>query len=768
MRTPKILLLALLAILTAACSRDPKVQRQKYLESGNRYFNNSKFKEASIMYRRSLQQDMRFGEAYYRLGLAELKLARPSEALRALQRAVELDANNQDAAAKVAEIFLAAYSSDPKHPAQYLKEVEDMTKKLLEKNPKSFDGLRLRGYLALTKRDLKGAIADFEAANQQKPNDTGLVMVLAQSLLADNRQADAEKLVRDGLAKDKTFSSYYDFLYALLMRANREPDAEKLLREKSSANPKNALFILQLAGHYLALKRPADVETQLQRILSNEKDFPQGRALVGDFYFRSQQFDKAIALYREGAKGDPKIKADYDKRIVQTLMLQGKTSEATQLVGEILKTNPKDDGALAMRAALILRTGTRDQLQMAINDLQAVVSRSPENPVLRYEYGRALLSKGDIDLARLQMLEAIKLRPDFLPARIALTQIYVTKGDFTNASTAANEVLQYDANNIPAKLLRSSAMIGLRQYVDARRELTAMLQSNPELTDAQFQLGMLNMNEGKVKEAETVFRRLYQQAPRDPRGLMGAVQALSAQKEHDQAMELIRQELAKAPERNDLRMALAATAYRAQKFELAVTEYQKLHDKYPKDMTVMLRLSESLRAKGDTDGAIQITEKALAQEPNNPLPTLTLAMLHETKGQADKSKGYYEKVLVVEPDNPLALNNLAYIFAENGTNLDQALTMVQKAKQKLPNNPEVSDTLGWIYIKKNLSDSAIGIYRELLQKYPDRPTFHYHLAMAYFQKGDKPQAKKLLQAALQKNPSKNEEGKIRDLIAKVS
>ena len=69
--------------------------------------------------------------------------------------------------------------------------------------------------------------------------------------------------------------------------------------------------------------------------------------------------------------------------------------------------------------------------------------------------------------------------------------------------------------------------------------------------------------------------------------------------------------------------------------------------------------------------------------------------------------------------------------------------MAQKARQQRPNDEDVADTLGWIYIKKNLPDSAIAVFRELVTKNPKRAAFHYHLAMALFQKGDKVQAKRM-------------------------
>jgi len=60
----------------------------------------------------------------------------------------------------------------------------------------------------------------------------------------------------------------------------------------------------------------------------------------------------------------------------------------------------------------------------------------------------------------------------------------------------------------------------------------------------------------------------------------------------------------------------------------------------------------------------------------------------------------------------------------------------------LPDLNEVSDTLGWIYLKKNLTDNAIDIFKDLVNRVPAQAVFRYHLGMAYSQKGDKTRALK--------------------------
>ena len=142
--------------------------------------------------------------------------------------------------------------------------------------------------------------------------------------------------------------------------------------------------------------------------------------------------------------------------------------------------------------------------------------------------------------------------------------------------------------------------------------------------------------------------------------------------------------------------------------------------------------------------------------------------MYESYGRRHEATPLYEQILKLQPGNVMAMNNLAYTLAESGNDLDRALTLAQRARQMLPNNPDVADTLGWIYIKKNLPDSAVPIFRELTQKQPERATYHYHLAMALFQKGDKTSARRSAELALSNKPSREEEAKIRELMSKLS
>jgi tetratricopeptide (TPR) repeat protein len=98
-------------------------------------------------------------------------------------------------------------------------------------------------------------------------------------------------------------------------------------------------------------------------------------------------------------------------------------------------------------------------------------------------------------------------------------------------------------------------------------------------------------------------------------------------------------------------------------------------------------------------------------------------------------------------------NNLAWLYANHAGNLDVALKLAEEAKEAAPDNPTVTDTLAWIYVKKGTLEPAVRFLKECLEKTPGDANCRYHLGVAYYQSGEMPQAKQSLQAALAKLPA---------------
>ena len=124
-------------------------------------------------------------------------------------------------------------------------------------------------------------------------------------------------------------------------------------------------------------------------------------------------------------------------------------------------------------------------------------------------------------------------------------------------------------------------------------------------------------------------------------------------------------------------------------------------------------------------------------------------------------------MLEIDPRAAVAANNLAWIYAQDGGNLDIALQLAQTAKSQLPDQPEFNDTLGWIYYKKDLATLAIPPLQQSVEKDPKNPVYHYHLGLAYAKSGDKGKAKSSLEQALKLKPDFEGAAEARKVLASL-
>jgi tetratricopeptide (TPR) repeat protein len=766
-RCKSLWLLLPLAVLAVSCTRDPKVKAQRYLENGNKFFAKGKFREASIMYRSALKQDLRFGEAYYRLGLADLKLAAYGDAAQMLVRAVSLQPDNTDAIVKLAELYLVAAVQDPQHSVELLKNVKDLAAKLIAKDPHSYEGHRLTGQVDFIQKDIPSALKELAEANDANPLQPDTVLVYLQALEADGQFAAGEKLAYQLIDKAKTYAPIYDTLYYYYVKQNRLDDGERILKLKVANNPKNASYLIELAGHYYLSKRRADMDAVIQT-LSNEKEFPEGHLVAGDFFlFRLREFDHAEEQYNAAIKAFPKDHAVYQKRLVELYANSGRGTDANRLLAGILKENSKDTDAIAMRAALAVTSGDRRQIDGAANDLQALVTKNPGNHILRFNLARALIAKGDLEQARLQLEDAIRLRPDFVAARELLARVQISRGDSGGALQTANDLIAIDPKNLQAHLVRSSSLLGLGQRDQAKEELNFITKNYPQNLDARFQVGYLAWQQKDYPQAEKIFTDLHNTDPKNLRGLIGVVETLASENRMKQAIEEANKAAAAEPERPDVRLVLANLQVRDKQFDQAIQNFQILLNKQPASADLLFRLGETYRLKGDLNSAADAFRRSSQAAPKDTAALLRLGMMMDGANHPDQAQPVYEQILKIRPDNAVALNNLAFIKAEKGVDLDQALTMAQRALQQSPNTAAFADTLGWVYVRKNVTDEAVKIFVDLISKQPSNPTFHYHYALALLLKGDRPSARRELETAIHDHPSQQEMTKIQDALQKL-
>jgi tetratricopeptide (TPR) repeat protein len=762
--------LALLAVVLSGCSTDPKAVSRKYVERGNRYFAEGKFKEASIVYRRALNKYPRSPDAWYRLGLTDSRLGALAEARKDFSRAMDLDPANLDAVVHLGDLDLSFYLLDPADGRTFLADLQEISGRLLKQDPRSFDGLRLSGNIALAKNETAAAIQKFEAANQVKPDQPDLALMLAQTFFASRQDEAGEKFASGVIERHKTFGQMYDALYVHYLRGNRPDLAEQVLRLKITNNPSHGAYLIQLASHYVVMRRPAEASATIDLLTSDPKRFPEGRLAAGDFYVRVHDYGAALRQFEAGRLQRPqqsRVDRAYRKKIAEVLATQGERVRAQTIVAELLKEDSKDPEARALHATLALGSGDVGQIKTAITELEELTKAMSSNAPLHFNLGCAYLARdrASSDAAREQFEVALRIDPHHAPAKLAWAELALSRGESGRGAQAALEVTREDPANPVARLILARSLTAMNELAKAREQLTQLLFIYPDSKDAREQLAELDLREHKYRQAEEGFRGLIPAG--DARGSAGLIQCKVAQRRWPEALQMALDQVHKWPDRPDYRQTLAQIYVASGDFGAAAAQFETLIVRDSNSAGLYRQLGEAKASRGDVPGALGAFQKARQLAPSDVAAALDLATLYDRLNRSKEARAEYQTVIQLQPENTAALNNLAYLEAEEGVDLDQALAYAQHAQQRAPDDPNVQDTLALVYIHKNLTGDGVRILRDLVARSPENPAFHLHLAIALYQKGDRPWARRELAAASRNNPDSRQQDKIRELKAKL-
>jgi Flp pilus assembly protein TadD len=162
-----------------------------------------------------------------------------------------------------------------------------------------------------------------------------------------------------------------------------------------------------------------------------------------------------------------------------------------------------------------------------------------------------------------------------------------------------------------------------------------------------------------------------------------------------------------------------------------------------------MQIARILNSTGKADQAITEYEALLEKSPKYVPAILAIGTLRDRAGQSDLAKEAYRKVLEIVPDSAAAANNLAWLLTqEEGADLGEALRLSMIAKGAFPNDPHISDTLGWIHLKRESYSLAATQFRQAVEARPEMGTFKYHLALALKGDGKIDEAKEAITQAL--------------------
>ena len=493
-------------------------------------------------------------------------------------------------------------------------------------------------------------------------------------------------------------------------------------------------------------------EAVLKRLLELRPQDIQAHLHYAGFLFRGDRHDEAFQHLEEQSKNA--LDAPIALEAIVSLRLQGNEIESARtaldrLVKEFpthartelakarmaLAENRIDEGADALRRYVGMEETMEGQRLLALAELQrndpraaaAAVDRaiqlagSQEPDLLRLK-ATVHASAGDYTLV-MQTLnrlarEAGELRA---PEKLLYARALYSSGRRTAAKAILEE--QLAGENPPVSVLIEFAQReGLREPERSRGFLDRVLAEQPNHSEALRLLAQLDVAAGRPHEALARIDKAGETGPLTPPLMLLRAQILAGQKDWTRAEEEARRAFAASPNLPGT-LELIASIYVAQnRVDEAIASFQE----------------------AEQVGALPISGQLL------------LARLYNAAGHRAEAKTLYERVLATRSDLPGAKNDLAWILAEEGTDLVRALALAQEAQRAEPENAEIADTLGFVYLKQGLPDPALQHFQyavELAGRAADdvqveRPEYHYHLGLALKGLGRNDEAAVALERAL--------------------
>lgn len=744
-----------LALLTG-CSRNPEVRKQKYLESGKRYLDKGQYREAEIQFQNAIQNDARFAEAHYQLSQAATKLGDIQTAYQELKTTVEIQPENYKAHLDLANLLIVnGRFSEAKEHLDLLVQKES-------ENPDVY--LARANYYAATS-NIPGALADLHTAIQKDKNHSDSYLSLALLEARGQQWDDAEANFKQAIKLNPKSTNALTLLGNLYQTRGRFPEAEQSYRQAISSAPDDPNPRLSLAGLYMAENKPTQAEDYLRQ---SKKDFPnnsEGYRMLGNFYYDNNQFDKAATEYASLYQDHPKdlvVKKNY----IQLLILLDRIDEARKLNEEVMKAKPDDSGAQVYKAEIDIRSGKSSD---AVTTLLAVLKTDPDNAAIaHYQLGLAYEQLGDSNKAEAEWRTAVQQRPDLVEAHRALAGVAIRRGDAGGLAQEADQIMSAQPGAPDGYLLRGVAEIDRKNYPQANEYLTKSLEKEPHNPGAYVQFGNLRLAQNQYAEAQRAFQQALDQDPNMTEALGGVLNVDLLQKQPDKAIATARAELSKYPKNVGFHIMLGQLLLEQKKdMPGAEAEFKQASDLDKKNSEAIVKLGVVQNASGATDQALQTFLDGSKTNPREVVFYLLAGGIYENRKDWDSAKQQYQKALDIQPDNALASNNMAYVMLQQGGNVDVAFAMAQTARQKLPDNPNTADTLGWAFYHKQVYKSAITLFKEAVTREPENVLFNYHLGLAYAKNGQPALAKQQLDRVVKIKPNSPEVDDLRRAVAEA-
>ena len=736
LRLAAVAAVAATLLTAAACRRAEPVGLHR--ANGDRYVAEKKFQEALIEYQVALQADPRVADLHYKVGELQETLGNRDASWREYVRAADLDPSNIPYQLKAATgLWLTGQNQDAKTRAE----------NVLALDPKNVDAHILLGTSLAGLKDLDAAIDSLNDAAALDPTRTSALAGIGVIERARGRNDAAEAAFLKAVEMDPksvnaqlTAAHYY-------WTSEQPAKAEEHFKQALANSPSSWQANRALANFYVGQGRP-DEAGPLFEAIARVTGTVAARLDLADYRVRAKQVDTARTELQALA-ADPQGFAEATIRLAVLAYGDGHPDEAYKLLGSVTAKQPKNTRAWVQIARLQLLDKHPAE---ARKSAQTAVSADAKSVPAIYTVGLADIDLHDLRSAEKAFTEVLTLSPGLVPAESRLAEIRLASGDAKSALRMAEESARKAPTDVRSRVARIRGLIATGDVARAGTEVSALLKSNDNIATVHSVAGMLYFRKRDFAQAKVQFTRALQLDPSSPEALRGLSALQISAGDTAEARRLVEGAVAARPNDASLWMVQAELAATTKDLAGAEKAWRKAIELDPNQTDAYGALATLYLSQKRLDQALQELEVMAKRSPKSVAVHSMAAAILDVQGKHAEARKRYEQVIAIDPNSVVAANNLAWMYSNDGGNLDQALQLAQTAAARSPNNGEVQDTLGWIFLKKDLPQMAVRPLENAVSGDPTSAQRHYHLGLAYAKTSDGAKAREQFDLAIKLQP----------------
>ncbi len=502
----------------------------------------------------------------------------------------------------------------------------------------------------------------------------------------------------------------------------------------------------------LTQMRGGDAIAVTSRAIQEQKDKAWSHSLHASYLAAAGRYDDAVA-YLEGVPKD--FGGAYEAILSELITLHvanGRIDAARKVLERLAAASPESEETYYAHALIANHEGKVDEALEWLNRWTSTgESARAYQMTARLEFNRGnpkkALEAADraLEIARAQ--QEPHLRPLLCLRGMALSKL----GDHGTAVQVI-ENARRSSGELPQGCLLALAdsLYALGQDEPAGKLLDGLIENDFSRDAARI----FARERGKEdpKRARALVERALAQNPADPVLISWLVRNDLRAGKKEESLKRIREAVAAYPEQPALHALLGRVLLAVGQEEEGIQVLEDTLRRWPSVAGTTQSLVVLLSRAGRMQQVQEVLEAANAEGKLSPGSRVLLARLKVRSGDDKAAIELLEGALADSPKLASAANDLAYVLARQGEDLERATELAQEARAQEPDSAQIADTLGWVYLRRGLAEASLAQFEEAVdlaeKQSPAWATASYHRALALRELGRRDEAVASVEQAL--------------------